>query len=311
MSNLDLSIVIPVFNEEDNVKKLHAEIVEVLSKLSKSYEIIFVNDGSHDKTLGNCKNLKPLKIIDFRRNFGQTAAMDAGIKETRGEVIITMDGDMQNDPRDIPALLKKMEEDKLDIVSGWRKKRKDPFSKRFISRGAEKLRKILINDGIHDSGCTLKAYRKDCFAKVNLMGEMHRFIPATLAIYGFRVGEIEVNHRPRVHGVTKYDYKRTIKGFLDILGVWFWMKYASRPLHLFGGAGLFSFMLGAVFLVLLFAARVFFAYSLSDKIWPLLAVFLMMVGLQLFISGLMADILVKSRYQGKNMNYSIKEIIEN
>ena len=140
------------------------------------------------------------------------------------------------------------------------------------------LRKFLINDGIHDSGCTLKSYKKECFDKVNLMGEMHRFIPATLAIYGFKVGELEVNHRPRIHGITKYNYKRTIKGFLDILGVWFWMKYASRPLHLFGGAGLFSFVLGGILLIALFAARIFYGYSLSDKVWPLLAIFFMMVG---------------------------------
>lgn len=312
MSNkVDLSIVVPVFNEQDNVKKLHQEIVETLNKLEKSYEIIFVNDGSRDKTLENCRELKPLKIITFRRNFGQTASIDAGIKEAKGEIVITMDGDLQNDPHDIPRLLEKMKKDKCDIVSGWRKNRKDPFSKRFISHGAELLRKFLINDGIHDSGCTLKAYKKECFEKVNLMGEMHRFIPATLAISGYKVEELEVNHRPRVHGITKYNYKRTIKGFLDILGVWFWMKYASRPLHLFGGAGLFSFMLGGLVLIGLFLARIFYGYGLSDKIWPLLAIFFMMVGAQLFVSGLMADILVKSRYQGKNMNYSIKEIIEN
>lgn len=306
----DLSIVVPIFNEQDNVKKLHAEIVEVLEKLEKPYEIIFVNDGSQDNTLENCKGLKPLKIINFRRNFGQTAALDAGFKESKGDTVIAMDGDLQNDPRDIPRLLHKMKLEKLDIVSGWRKSRKDPFSKKLISRGAEWLRKYLINDGIRDSGCTLKTYRRKCFDKVDLMGEMHRFIPAVLAINGFRVGEIAVNHRPRVHGVTKYNYKRTIKGFLDILGVWFWMKYASRPLHLFGGTGMASFVLGAALLVFLFIARMFYAYPLSNKIWPLLAIFLMMVGIQLFISGLMADILVKNRYRGKEMNYSIKEIIE-
>jgi glycosyltransferase involved in cell wall biosynthesis len=312
MSNkLDLSIVVPVFNEQDNVKKLHEEIVAVLEKLGKTYEIIFINDGSTDKTLENCKGLRPLKIINFRRNFGQTASIDAGIKESQGEIIVTLDGDLQNDPHDIPRLLRKMKEEKLDVVSGWRRKRRDPWSKKFISHGAEKLRKYLINDGIHDSGCTLKVYKKECFERVNLMGEMHRFIPATLAISGFRVGELEVNHRPRVHGETKYNYKRTVKGFLDILGVWFWMKYASRPLHLFGGAGLISFILGAVLLAALFIARIFYTYSLSDKVWPLLAIFLMMVGIQLFVSGLMADILVKSRYRGKEMNYTIKEIIEN
>ena len=311
MNKTEISIVVPIFNEQDNVKKLHAEIVEVLSGLGKHYEVIFINDGSTDKTLENCQGLKPLKIINFRRNFGQTASLDAGIKEAKGEIIVTLDGDLQNDPRDIPRLLRKIKKDKLDVVSGWRKKRYDPWSKKFLSRGAEQLRKYLINDGIHDSGCTLKAYKKECFERVNLMGEMHRFIPATLAINGFKIGELEVNHRPRVHGITKYNYKRTVKGFLDILGVWFWMKYASRPLHLFGGAGLLCFILGAALLMALFVARIFYAFSLSNKIWPLLAIFLMMVGIQLFVSGLMADILVKNRYRGKEMNYAIKEIIEN
>lgn len=310
-NKLYLSVVVPVFNEQDNVKKLHQEIVEVLEKLGKPYEIIFINDGSSDKTLENCQGLRPLKIINFRRNFGQTASLDAGFKAAKGEIIISMDGDLQDDPANIPRILKKMKEEKLDVVSSWRKNRKDPFSKRFLSRGAEYLRKILINDGIHDSGCQFRAFRKECLEKLDLMGEMHRFIPATLIIRGFKGGEIEVNHRPRIHGVTKYNYKRLVKGLLDVMGVWFWMKYASRPLHLFGGAGMASFILGALLLAGLFIARIFYTYSLSNKVWPLLAIFLMMVGIQLFVSGLMADILVKSRYRGKEMNYTIKEIMEN
>ncbi len=309
-SKFDLSIIVPLLNEEDNVVKLHKEILETLSKTDWEFEIIFVNDGSSDKTLENCLSLKPLKIIDFRKNFGQTACLDAGIKEAKGEIIITMDGDLQNDPKDIPALVKKLKKDKLDVVSGWRKNRKDPFGKRWISRGAEVLRKFLINDGIHDSGCTLKAYRRECFSRINLMGEIHRFIPATLAISGYKIGEMEVNHRPRIHGQTKYNYKRTIKGFLDMLGVWFWMKYAGRPLHLFGGMGLLCFSLGSFGLIGLFVARLFFEFPLSNKIWPIIAIFLILVGLQLFISGLMADVLIKSYYKDKNMNYSIKEIIE-
>lgn len=309
-SKLDLSVVVPLLNEEDNVVKLHKEIVEVLSKTDWKFEIIFVNDGSSDRTLENCLELKPLKIINFRKNFGQTACLDAGIKEARGEIIVTMDGDLQNDPKDIPALIKKLKKEKLDVVSGWRKNRKDPFGKRWISRGAEVLRKFLINDGIHDSGCTLKAYRRECFAKINLMGEIHRFIPATLAISGYKIGELEVNHRPRIHGQTKYNYKRTVKGFLDMLGVWFWMKYAGRPLHLFGGMGFICFSLGGLGLVGLFIARLFFDFPLSNKIWPIIAIFLILVGLQLFISGLMADVLIKSYYKDKHMNYSIKEIIE-
>jgi len=308
---IDLSIIVPLYNEQDNVRKLHAEIVEVLEKLGKSYEIIFVNDGSRDKTLENCQDLRPLKIINFRRNFGQTASLDAGFKEAKGDIVITMDGDLQDDPANIPKLLQKMKEHRYDVVASWRRIRKDSFSKKLFSKGADQLRKVLLHDSIHDSGCMLRAYKRSCLKNLDLMGEMHRFIPATLGMRGFTIGEVEVNHRPRIHGMTKYNYKRVLKGFLDVLGVWFWMKYASRPLHLFGGIGLFSFIVGAVFLIALFVARIFFAYSLTDKIWPLLAIFLMMVGVQLFVSGLMADILVKNRYRGKNMNYTIKEIIEN
>jgi len=305
-----VSIVVPLLNEEGNVEKLHEAIVKACSKLNKDYEVIFVNDGSTDKTAEKCEQLKPLKLINLRKNFGQTAAMDAGIKESEGEVIITMDGDLQNDPRDIPRLLAKLKEG-YDVVSGWRKKRQDPFSKRFVSKGAELLRKKLINDGIHDSGCTLKAYRRECFNSIDLLGEIHRFIPAILIIRGFKVGEIAVRHHPRIHGKTKYDYRRTLKGFLDILGVWFWGKYAGRPLHLFGGIGLISFSAGTILLTVLFTARLFFEYSLYNRIWPLIAVFLMLLGIQLFISGLMADILIKSYYRGKKMNYSIKDTREN
>lgn len=307
----EISVVVPVFNEEGNVVRLHAEILETMKKLGNSFEIIFIDDGSADATFSKIEHLKPLKIISFRKNFGQTAALDAGIKASGGKLIISMDGDLQNDPADIPKLIAHLKKGDFDVVSGWRRKRKDPISKRIISKVAEKLRKMLIDDGIHDSGCTLKVYKKECFQNIDLMGEIHRFIPATLIIYGFKVGEVEVNHRPRIHGVTKYNYRRTVKGFLDMLGVWFWRKYAGRPLHLFGGLGLLSFISGSIFFVALFIARFFFNYALYNKIWPLLAVFLILIGIQLFISGLMADILIKGYYKGRHMNYSIKEEIEN
>lgn len=222
-----ISIVIPLKDEEKNVSKLHREVKEVFKKNKLKGEFIFVDDGSSDKTLEELKKLKPIKVIAFRKNFGQTAAMDAGIKEAKGEVIVTMDGDLQNDPNDIPKLLNKMEEG-FDVVSGWRKNRKDSFSKKFASRGANWLRGILIKDGINDSGCSLKAYKKECFDNLDLYGEMHRFIPATLKIKGFRIGEVVVNHRPRIAGKTKYNFKRVLKGFLDMLSVWFWRKFSWK-----------------------------------------------------------------------------------
>ena len=231
---LGLSVVVPFYNEEGNIAELHREIVDTCEESGYDYEIIFVNDGSTDRTDEICRSLAPLKYIQFRRNFGQTAAMDAGIKAATKNLIVTMDGDRQNDPRDIPHMAEYLLKENLDVVSGWRRNRKDTLMKRFISRGANALRYMLIHDGIHDSGCSLKVYRKECFKGVNLYGEQHRFIPAILEIKGFKVGEIVVNHRARMSGKTKYNWKRTVKGFVDMISVWFWHKYASRPLHLLG-----------------------------------------------------------------------------
>lgn len=306
----ELSVVVPLYNEEGNVIELHKKIKEALEKLGKIYEIIFIDDGSKDKTVEKCRELNPLKLIQFRKNFGQTAAFDAGIKEARGEVIITMDGDLQNDPADISLLLEEMKKG-FDVISGWRAKRKDTFSKRFFSRGANLLRKILIQDNIHDSGCSLKAYKRECFTDVDLFGEMHRFMPAILELQGYKVGEIKVSHHPRIHGETKYNWKRGIKGFVDMLSIWFWRKYANRPLHLFGGSGIIFILLGFAVLLWMAVEKIFFNASLSEKIWPLIGVFLFVVGIQLFVFGLLADILIKNYYKNRGqMNYNIKEITE-
>ena len=203
-----LSIVVPLYNEKGNVKELHKRILEAVQKIGRSFEIIFVDDGSHDGTLEEVRSFTPLKLIVFRRNFGQTAAFDAGIKAALGEIIVTLDGDLQNDPANIPLLLQKIDEG-YDIVSGWRFKRNDPLMKRIFSRGANLLRKILVQDGIHDSGCSLKAYRRECFREMDLFGEMHRFMPALLVFDGFRVAEVKVSHHPRIYGRTKYNWKTT------------------------------------------------------------------------------------------------------
>ncbi len=306
----ELSIIVPLRNEEDNVKELHKKIVDACQKLTKSFEIIFIDDGSTDDTVKNCENLSPLRLIIQRKWFGQTAAFDAGIKNSKGKIIITMDGDLQNDPMDIGLLLQEMEKG-YDVISGWRYNRKDNFSKKFFSRGANLLRKILIQDKIHDSGCSLKAYKRECFVDVDLFGEMHRFIPAVLEMQGYQVGEVKVSHHPRLHGVTKYNWKRAIKGFVDMVSIWFWRKYANRPLHLFGGSGIFLSLLGIFILVWMAIGKIFFHISLSDKIWPLIGVFMILVGIQLFIFGLLADILIKNYYKSQgHMNYSIKKIIE-
>ncbi|HDQ41346.1 MAG TPA: glycosyltransferase [Desulfonatronum sp.] len=264
----EISVIIPLYNEEGNVAELHREIREVCEANNYTYEIIMVDDGSTDHTLQRVLELSPVKIIRFRRNFGQTAAFDAGIKQARHEYIVTMDGDRQNDPGDIPKLIAHLEKHELDVVSGWRKKRRDDFSKRFFSRGAKMLRDVLVKDRIHDSGCALKVYRRGCFENINLFGEMHRFIPALLQIKGFTVGEVEVNHRPRVAGVSKYNWKRAMKGFVDMISVWFWNKYAVRPLHLLGGAGMV--LLGVGVLSSLYTFVLFLSgQNMSNTVWPL------------------------------------------
>lgn len=308
---INISIVVPVYNEEGNVAQLHREIKETCEKAGYDYEIIFVNDGSGDGTDKICRTLVPLKYIRFRKNFGQTAAMDAGIKASTKEFIATLDGDGQNDPADIPRMMDYLLEKDLDVVSGWRKNRKDTFMKRFASRGANFLRYLLIHDGIHDSGCSLKVYRRECFKGVNLYGEQHRFIPAILQIKGFRVGEVVVNHRPRTSGTTKYNWKRTIKGFVDMVSVWFWHKYASRPLHLLGGLGLLFGMAGGacgIWSIVLFAQG---RKMSNNVIPPILTVFFIIMAVLMFIFGLISEMLMKT-YYGVHVDasYSIKEIAE-
>ena len=308
---MELSVVVPVMNEEGNVAELHREIVDVCVAHNYTYEVIFVDDGSSDQTIDIIKTLSPVKLIELRRNFGQTAAMDAGIKAAQCEFVVTMDGDRQNDPADIPAMLDFAIKQKLDVVSGWRKNRKDTFMKRFVSRGANRLRKLLINDGIHDSGCSLKVYRRDCFKGISLYGEMHRFIPAILKIKGFKVGEVVVHHRARTAGVTKYNWRRTLKGLIDMISVWFWNKYSVRPLHLLGGIGISAMLLG-----MLSGAYTVFEYfmgqSMSDSAWPMVTMFLFLGGLQLFISGLLADILIKNYFETtKDHSYSIAKVTDN
>lgn len=307
----EISIVVPVFNEEDNIEQLHSEIKEICEKKEYVYEIIIIDDGSSDNSAVIIGKLSPVKLIKFRKNFGQTAAIDVGIKNARYEYIITMDGDGQNDPADIPLLIEYLEKNNLDVVSGWREDRKDKFFKRFTSRVANVLRKIIINDGIHDSGCSLKIYRKECFDQINLYGEIHRFIPAMLKIKGFRIGEITVNHRPRIKGKSKYNWRRSIKGFIDMISIWFWNRYAVKPLHLLGGIGLFLIFLGMIS-----SAYTIYIYvigiSLSDTAAPILSAFLLLMGIQLFVLGLIADVISKQYFQTtKDKSYDIQKIVEN
>jgi glycosyltransferase involved in cell wall biosynthesis len=305
-----LSIVVPLYNEEGNAKELHRQILAACQALGKPFEIIFIDDGSKDGTIKDCEGLTPLTLIKFRKNYGQTAAFDAGIKQATGEIVITMDGDLQNDPKDIGLLLSKMDEG-FDVVSGWRWQRKDTFMKKLSSRMANLLRKILVEDNIHDSGCSLKAYKRECFKDVDLFGEMHRFMPAILQFDGYKVGEVKVSHHPRIHGKTKYNWKRGIKGIVDMISIWFWRKYSSRPLHLFGATGVILSFIGAAILLWMAVEKIFLGLAIADRNWPLIGVFFVLVGIQLFVFGLLADILLKIYYKNKNtMNYNIEKIIK-
>jgi len=305
-----LSIIVPVYNEEENIRELYSEIVSVLKSMGEPYEILFVNDGSSDRSEEVLASLSGVTIISFRKNFGQTAALAAGFDVAEGDVVATMDGDRQNDPADIPKMVKKLRDESFDAVCGWRTKRRDPLSKRFVSRAANFLRTILVKDHVHDSGCTLRVYTKEAAKTLTaISGEAHRFIAALLAIEGFRVGEMAVNHRPRTAGMTKYNWRRTIKGLIDMVGIWFWRSYSGRPLHLFGGAGFLTAGIGLALGIVLAILRLFYGYPLQDKIWPLVFVLLVISGIQLLVTGLLADILVKQYYQSSDRKqYAIKKI---
>ncbi|MFH1072275.1 MAG: glycosyltransferase family 2 protein [Nanoarchaeota archaeon] len=313
-STIDLSIVIPAYNEEQNIPLLASQIKKAVDRLRKTYEIIFIDDGSRDNTFAVLKRMHELDpehvhIIRMRKNFGQTAAFDAGFKHARGKIIITMDADLQNDPEDILLLLNKMKEG-YDVVSGWRWQRKDPFSKKMLSKFANLLRRIVTKENIHDSGCSLKAYKRECFSDLNLYGEMHRYIPAILQWKGFRIGEVKVHHRQRKYGKTKYSFSRVLKGFLDLLVVKFWMQYSSRPMHLFGTIGIFSFLLGIITSIYLTIMKFLYHQSLANRPLLLLAILLMIMGIQFIIFGFLGDMLMKIYYDRREeSNYNIKQVL--
>src|SRR3989344_4426630 len=304
----DISIVIPVYNEEANIPLLYSQLTKAMKPYN--YEIIFVDDGSTDNTFNTLNKINDshLKIIKFRRNFGQTAALSAGFSNSSGKIIVQMDGDLQNDPFDIPKLIDNI--DGYDMVSGWRFDRKDSFSKKILSKFANCFRRLLIHDPVHDSGCSLKAYKRECLDEIDLYGDMHRYIPALLGWKGFKIGEVKVNHFQRKFGETKYNYKRLFRGLLDLLNILFWRKYSSRPLHLFGALGILLSSLGLLLGFVLLVLRLLGLKNLGESQLPLLAVLLVVIGIQFFISGLMADISIKNYYSNGKKTYSIEKIIE-
>ncbi|MGO8988893.1 MAG: glycosyltransferase family 2 protein [bacterium] len=312
--NETLSILIPVYNEEGNLSMLYEKLMTALKKAGKPYEVIFVDDGSSDGTLEILLDLREknpnVKIVSFSRNFGQTAALSAGIDFSKGDIIIPMDGDLQTDPEDILPLLGKIGEG-YDVVSGWRKRRKDPFlTRRLPSIFANKIISWIGGVHLHDYGCTLKAYRKDILKNIRLYGEMHRFIPIYAQWIGARVSEIPVRHFPRGSGSSKYGMSRVFKVILDLMVVKFLLSYSQKPIYVFGGLGLLMILGGFLSGGFAVYLKLFKEVSFILTPLPLLCVLLLMLGFLSILMGFLAEILTRTYYesQGK-VTYQIKETI--
>lgn len=310
----DVSLVIPVFNEEGNLTKLHQEITDVLRPYGKSYEILFIDDGSTDASFALLSSLHHkdphVRVIRFRKNFGQTAALAAGFAEARAPVIVTLDADLQNEPRDIPLLLERLDSG-FDIVCGWRKDRKDPFlSRRLPSQIANWLISVTTGVRLHDYGCTLKAFRADVVKNLHLYGEMHRFIPAVASSMGVSIDEVVVGHRPRSVGQSKYGISRTFRVILDLMTVKFLLSYSSRPLQIFGSAGLLMGCIGLFFGAYLTWVKFGLGEAIGGRPLLLLASLLMLGGLQLVSLGLIGELLVRlNQNGGPTTPYAIREIL--
>ncbi|MGB9874149.1 MAG: glycosyltransferase family 2 protein [Hydrogenobacter sp.] len=295
-----ISVVIPAYNEEQNIPILYQKLTQVLE--GKDYEIIFVDDGSEDGTFNVLEKIankdKRVKVIRFKRNYGQTSAMYAGFQHAKGDVIITMDADLQNDPEDIPALLKKLEEG-YDLVSGWRKDRKDPFlSRRLPSMIANWIISKATGVHLHDYGCTLKAYRAELLKELELYGDMHRFLPALTKRQGAKITEIVVRHHPRLYGKYKYGIGRTIRVILDILLVKFLNEYINKPMYVFGTAGFVLFSMGMLALFYLIFLKIL-GEDIGRRPLLILSVLLILAGIQLISTGILAEMMVRIYYRIK------------
>lgn len=299
---MEVSVVLPVYDEEKNIPKLHNEIHGVMENNYDDWEVIFVDDGSTDSSYRKLKELSEkdehVKVIKFRKNFGQSAALSAAFDYAEGDVSVSLDADLQNDPNDIPRLIDKLDEG-YDCVSGWRKNRKDPVGKRFASWVQTHL-SMKTGPDIHDFGCTLKAYRSEAVKSINLYGEGHRYIPAKLHKNGYKITELVVNHRERKFGDTKYGVNRLFKGFFDLLFSYFWNQFSVRPLHFLGGLGTLFMFFG--FLIGMY--RVIMKYAFGESIMPhlaqlLLAVALVLFGFLVFMFGILAEMLSKVYYEDR------------
>ena len=309
-----VSIILPVYNEEDNIRLQYQQIIDALKKWHHSFEIVFVDDGSADKSQSILEDIassdKRVKVILFRRNFGQTPAMAAGIDHSRGDILVFMDSDLQNDARDIPLLVEKIEEG-YDVVSGWRKDRKDRFfSRKLPSRIANRLISRVSGVPLHDLGCSLKAYNGEVLRQVNLYGEMHRFIPIHASWVGASIIEIPVRHHPRKFGQSKYGIKRTFKVLLDLITVKFMGSYSTKPIYMFGGIGVIlllgSFASGLAVVLM----KVFLDHSMIRNPLLLLTVMLIILSMMFILLGVLAEILIRIYHESQNLSpYRVKKVI--
>lgn len=311
MEKAKVSIIVPVFNEEKNLEPLYKSITDVMSKIGYSYEIIFIDDGSTDSSgeiLQSFINDLMVKVITFRRNYGQTAAIAAGFDKSSGEYIINLDADLQNDPADIPKLLKKIEEG-FDVVSGWRKNRKDSkFTRLIPSKAANIIIRLISGVKLHDFGCSLKAYRKNVIKDINLYGEMHRFIPLLAHLVGGKITELPVNHRPRIYGKSKYGLKRTIKVIIDLMTIKFLTSYSTKPNYIFGGIGIILILLGTLaFIVTSYRVLVLNRVEATPLVFIMTILFI--TGIQFILMGLIAEMITRTHYESqKKPIYYIKTL---
>jgi glycosyltransferase involved in cell wall biosynthesis len=309
---VEISVVIPVLNEGGSIAELSRRLIGVLDETGRPFEIVYVDDGSSDETVDEVRQAHErdgrVKLVRLRRNFGKAAALCAGFDHSSGAILITMDGDLQDDPDEIPRFLAMLEDDGLDLVSGWKKERKDPASKRYPSLLFNWVTRKLAQIDLHDFNCGFKAYRREVLSEIALYGELHRYIPVLASRRGFAVGELAVRHHPREHGVSKYGWDRYFKGPLDLLTVLFITKYTRRPLHLFGMIGLISMTAGFGINVYL-AIRWLMGESLSNRPLLLLGVLLMLLGIQVLTTGLIGEMITFKGFRSSD-SYSVRELLE-
>ena len=313
MTKTNISIITPIYNEEKNVQTLYKELKQTLDKLKRSYEIVFIDDASSDRSQQILSSIalkdRKVKAIFFPRNFGQTAALSAGFDYSSGDIIIPMDGDLQNDPKDIPKLLKKIDEG-YSVVSGWRKNRKDAFIRVLPSKIANYIIKKFTGVNVKDNGCSLKAYRRDVIENISLYGEMHRFISVYAAWSGGKITEVVVNHRERKHGRSKYGFSRIFKVVLDLMVIKFLYRYISRPIHFFGKYGFWSLAFGLAVAVAAIVAKYGYGRNFTQTPLPQISVLFILAGIQLILSGIIAELLMRTYYESQNKkSYKIKEIM--